>query len=194
MLFKMNSVVNFYMITFLQKIYKKIYIYLLFKTHFMVIYIFLFYFYFTIIFRPSLVKVFIRLTVTSLKSLYIALESDVRRQYVDFFWRYENIGFQNFVVTYWPSSWLRPCSLCGAVFWRWISNASRTFRWNLLASTFNVFTLFQLNPALQRLAWLDMPVKSHFSSLMDFLCWSILVETLSDVSLAYFLPQLQLAR
>ena len=46
----------------------------LFKTHFMVIHIF----YFTIIFRPSLVKVFIRLTVTKLEvSIIRKVTSDV---------------------------------------------------------------------------------------------------------------------
>ena len=80
---------------------------------------------------------------------------DVRewRQCVVFSWRYENIGFQNLVVTYWPSSWLRPFSLCGAVTWSWISNASRTFRSNLRPSTFNVFTFSQSNPALHIWEW-----------------------------------------
>ena len=30
-----------------------------------------------------------------------------------------SIGFQKLVVLYWPSSWLRPWSLCGDVCWSW---------------------------------------------------------------------------
>ena len=51
-----------------------------------------------------------------------------KRQCKAFSRRCESIGFQKFVVTYWPSSWLRPRSLRGEVSWNWASNASRTLR------------------------------------------------------------------
>ena len=86
--------------------------------------------------------------------------------------RCESIGFQKFVVTYWPSSWLRPCSLCGEVSWNWISNASRTLRSNFLSSTFKMDDLSHSNPFLQLWAWFEMPDKSHFLSVMDFWCCS----------------------
>ena len=51
-----------------------------------------------------------------------------KRQTGDLFRRYENNGFQKFVVTYCLSSWLRQGSLCGDVFWNWISNASQHYK------------------------------------------------------------------
>ena len=47
-----------------------------------------------------------------------------------------SIGFKKLVVTYWPSSWFKPWSLCGDVCWSWISNASRTFLSNFLSSVY----------------------------------------------------------
>ena len=90
-----------------------------------------------------------------------------------------NIGF---VVTYCPSSWLKPCSLRGDVFWDRILNASRTFRWSRFSSTFIDFAFPQSNLSLQVFAWSETPAKSYFSFLMDFVCWSIQLETFNDVS------------
>ena len=78
--------------------------------------------------------------------------------------RYENIDFQNLVVPYWPSSWLRPFSLCGDVIWSWISNASRTFRSNLRSLTFKVFFYIFSIESPRDWSWLEIPVKSHISS------------------------------
>ena len=76
--------------------------------------------------------------------------------------KYESIGFQNFVVTYWPSSWLRPWSLRGDVSWNWISNASRTLRSNFLFSTFSNLVSSHRKPSLQDFPWFDIPEESHF--------------------------------
>ena len=80
----------------------------------------------------------------------------------------------------------RPFSLCGDVFWSWISSASRTFRSNLRSSTFKVLTILQLNPASQNREWLE---NSSQVSLLIFLCCSILVDTFREVSPTYFFPQ-----
>ena len=101
------------------------------------------------------------------------------RQFKDSYRRQENIGFQNFVVTYWPSSWLRPCSLRGAVSWSWISNASLTLRSNLRSSVFRILVSSHLNPALQFSAWKGIPEASHFSSVTVFWCCEIRDCTLS---------------
>ena len=58
------------------------------------------------------------------------------------FFRYEKNGFQNRVVTYFPSSWFIPLLKFGAVSWYCISNASLTFLWKLLFSIESVFVLF----------------------------------------------------
>ena len=83
------------------------------------------------------IKYNLQITKKNCKTTYwkLTLGDDVKRQCVVFSRKYENFGFQNLVITYWPSSWLGPFSLCGEVTWSWISNASRTFRSNLLSST-----------------------------------------------------------
>ena len=91
--------------------------------------------------------------------------------YNDFDRMCASIGFQKLVDTYWPSFWLRPWSLCGDVCWSWISNASRTFLSNFLSSVFKSFVSVQQNPTLQVLAWSEMPVLSHFSSVNGIYTW-----------------------
>ena len=115
------------------------------------------------------------------------------RQSKDLCRRQEDIGFQNFLVTYWPSSWLRPFSLCGEVTWSWISNAFVPFAQTSFINKLQYFTFSQSNPAVHIWKWLEIPVKSHSSSQIVFLCCSILVKTFIDASPTYFLPHLQLA-
>ena len=99
-----------------------------------------------------------------------------------------SIGFQKLVVTYWPSSWFKPWSLCGDVCWSWISNASRTFLSNFLSSVFKRVVSSQLNPTLQVFAWEEIPVRSHFLSMIDFWCCWILVLVFIEVSPTYAFP------
>ena len=89
------------------------------------------------------------------------------RQSKDLCRRQEDIGFQNFLVTYWPSSWLRPFSLRGAVSWSWISNASLTLQSNLRSSGFRILVSSHLNPVFC--------MERNTRSLPFFICNSFLV-------------------
>ena len=89
---------------------------------------------------------------------------------------YDSIGFQNLVVTYYPSSRLRPFLLCRDVAQSWISNASRTFQSNLRSSTFKALIFFQSNPASQNREWLEIPVTtSHHVSSFYFVPFQLIL-------------------
>ena len=63
-------------------------------------------------------KIYIKKTVAKLFFLLFKpdMSSVIKQQHCNVFsWMCVNIGFQKFVITYWPSSWFRPWSLRGYV-------------------------------------------------------------------------------